>query len=131
MNYFIGLALQGKDLTVFGEGQQLRNITYVADCVEAFVLASQSPESNGQVFFAVADRQYSVAEIAQAIVQHIGGRVRFVEWPRDREAIEIGDAVISNHKIRGLLNWMPQYDLALGLIRTKEYFTPCLSQYLR
>lgn len=130
MNYFIGLALQGKDLTVFGDGRQLRNISYVADCVDALVLASQSPESNGQAFFAVADRQYSVAEIAQAITQHIGGQVRFVEWPKDREVIEIGDAIISNQKIKSVLGWTPNHDLGCGLLETQDYFRPCLGKYL-
>jgi len=130
MNYFIGLALQGKDLPVFGEGAQLRNISYVGDCVAALIVASQSDRSDGEVFFAAADRQYSVAEIAQAISRHVGGRARFVEWPKDREAIEIGDAVISNKKIKSVLNWAPQYDLATGLIKTKEYYTACLKRYL-
>lgn len=130
MNYFIGLALQDKDLTVFGEGSQLRNISYVGDCVEALILASQSGASNGQVLFAVADRQYSVWEIAQAIVENIGGRVKTVEWPKDRAVIDIGDAVINNGKIKSLLGWTPKHDLASGLIKTREYFQTRLSKYL-
>ena len=131
MNFFIGLALQGKDLTIFGEGSQLRNISYVADSVRALIMASQSDESWGQVFFAVADKQYNVAEIAEAIAENIGGKVKFVEWPKDREVIEIGDAVISNEKIKTVLNWTPQSSLREGLIKTGEYFTPCLKHYLR
>lgn len=130
MNYFIGLALQDKDLTVFGEGSQLRNISYVEDCVNALILASQSEASNGQVFFAVADRQYSVKEISQAIVNNIGGQVKTVEWPKDRKVIDIGDAVISNEKIKTVLGWEPKYDMAEGLIKTAEYFRLCLSKYL-
>ena len=130
MNYFIGLALQDKDLTVFGQGSQLRNISYVDDCVEALILASQNEASNGQVLFAVADRQYSVMEISQAIVSNIGGRVRTIEWPKDREVIDIGDAVISNEKIKAVLHWAPRHSLAEGLIKTAEYFRPCLSKYL-
>jgi UDP-glucose 4-epimerase len=131
INYFIGLAFQGRELTVFGEGHQLRNISYVEDCVAALVIAAMDEKSNDQVFFAVADRQYNVAEIAQTIVENIGGKVRFIEWPADRKAIEIGDAVISNEKIKTLLNWNPQFDLQSGLVKTRDYFTPCLKQYLR
>lgn len=130
MNYFIGLALQGKELTVFGRGAQLRNISYVEDCVNALILASQSDQDTGQVFFAVSDRQYTVTEIAQAITQVMGGTVRFVEWPREREAIEIGDAVISNAKIRSVLNWSPRYNLESGLEKTRDYFRSCLQYYL-
>jgi UDP-glucose 4-epimerase len=131
MNYFIGLALQGKDVTVFGEGKQLRTISYIDDCVTALILASQSTASKGEVFFAVADRQYSVSEIAHAIVEQIGGKVRMVPWPPDREVIEIGDAVISNAKIKRMLGWVPSVELMEGLARTKAYFTPRLAQYLR
>ena len=130
MNYFIGLALQDKDLTVFGEGSQLRNISYVEDCINALILASQGEASNGQVFFAVADRQYNVMEISQAIAGHIGGRVKSVEWPKDREAIDIGDAVISNDKIKAVLHWAPRHDLEEGLKKTAKYFRPHLNKYL-
>lgn len=130
INYFIGLALQGKELTVFGKGDQLRNISYVDDCTAALIIASQSEKSNGEVFFAVTDKQYDVAEIAREITNAIGGTVKFVEWPKDREAIEIGDAVISNQKIKSVLGWAPRVDLANGLIKTKDYFLPCLEEYL-
>jgi UDP-glucose 4-epimerase len=130
MNYFVGLALQGKDLTVFGEGKQLRNISYVHDCVDALVAAAVAPGTDGETFFAVADRQHTVAEIAHAITAHIGGKVRFVEWPKDREAIEIGDAVISNAKIKTALRWAPRYELAEGLVETAAFFRPCLNRYV-
>jgi UDP-glucose 4-epimerase len=129
MNYFIGLALQGKEVTVYGEGAQLRNISYIEDAVNALILAAQNESSNGQVFFAVADRQYTVAEIAQSIVEIIGGRLSFVEWPKNREVIEIGDAVISNAKIKSALDWSPSFNLRDGLVRTRDYFHSCLEQY--
>lgn len=131
INYFVGLALQGREITVFGEGGQLRNVTYVDDAVEALVLAAVRDESEGGVFFAVGDRQYSVREIAEAISERVGGHVRFVEWPRDREMIEIGDAVISNEKIKRTLGWSPRWGLPEGLSRTREYFSTCLKDYLR
>ncbi len=130
MNFFIGLALQGKPIPVFGDGGQLRNISYVEDSVAALVLAGVSEASDGEVFFAVADRQHSVAEIAGAIASALGGEVSRVEWPRDRAAIEIGDAVISNRKIREKLGWRPRWDLRKGLGATGEYFAHCLDRYL-
>lgn len=130
INYFIGLALRDRELAVFGDGQQVRNISYVGDSVEALVLAALSEKSNGQVFFAVADRQYTVAEIAQAITAHVGGRLRFVEWPKERQAIEIGDAIISNEKIKGVLGWTPGVSLAQGLALTREFYETCVNHYI-
>jgi UDP-glucose 4-epimerase len=130
VNYFVGLALRGKPLTVFGDGHQLRNLSYVEDVTDALVLAAQSRSTTGEVLFAVSDQQYSVAEIARAIVAQMGGEVHFVEWPSERQAMEVGDAVISNAKIRAMLGWVSQRDLASGLARTAEYFRPQLDAYL-
>jgi UDP-glucose 4-epimerase len=130
INYFIGLALQNKEVTIFGKGNQLRNVCFVEDAVAALVLASERSESDGQVMFAVGDDHYDVAEISGQIVRHVGGTLKFVDWPKDRELIEIGDAVISNRKIKSMLGWTPQTDLGSGLIKTKDYFSSCLKHYL-
>jgi UDP-glucose 4-epimerase len=125
-NYFIGLALQDKEINIFGDGAQKRNVIYVSDAVDAIVTASQSENVNGETFFAVGDKHYSVTEIAEATVRYIGkGRVKFIPWPHDRKATEIGDAIISNKKIRARLNWNPVFDLKAGLIKTREYYEGC------
>jgi len=131
MNYFIGLGLQGKEITVFGEGRQLRTITFVRDVVDAIVAVAESEAGRGQVYFAVADRQYTINEIATNIVEVIGGKLRYVEWPRDREAIEIGDAVITNRKIREAFDWSAKFELREGLQLTRDYFADKLREYLR
>ncbi len=131
-NYFIGLALQGKDITVFGKGKQKRNAIYVDDAIAAIILASQTNKINGETFFAVGDKHYTIAEIAKKTVQYIGsGKVRFVRWPKGRKLIDVGDAVISNQKIKEVLDWAPRHDLKNGLIKTKAYYRNCLKKYLR
>lgn len=130
MNYFIGLALQGKEISVFGDGAQLRNISFVQDSVEAMIVAALEPKSDGQVYFATADRQVSVAEVSKAIAEVVGGKVRFVEWPPERKAIEIGDAVIDNGRMKSELGWTPRVDLREGLARTREFFAPRMRLYL-
>ncbi len=131
-NYFIGLALQNKDITVFGQGDQKRNVIYIDDVVEALILTSQTKGIGAETLFAVGDHHYSVAEIAQETVKHLGsGNVKFVEWPKDRKSVEIGDAIISNQKIKKLLKWVPRCDLKDGLIKTKKYYKNCLDKYLR
>ena len=131
-NYFIGLALQGKNITVYGEGEQLRNVMYVDDAVQALIISAVSDKTNGETLFAVSDNHLSVAEIAKATVEYIGsGRVKHIPWPDERKAIDIGDAVISNHKIKTLLNWTPKCDLKSGLIKTGGYYKEHLKYYLR
>lgn len=131
-NYFIGLALQDKDITVYGQGNQLRNVLYVDDAVESLIMSAVNRLTNGETFFAVSDNHFSVAEIAKATVEYIGsGHVKHIPWPDERKAIDIGDAVISNDKIKSLLNWEPKYDLINGLIKTRNYYDGKLKHYLR
>jgi UDP-glucose 4-epimerase len=130
-NYFIGLALQNRDITVYGKGEQLRNVIYVDDAVAAIIMASQNSRANGETFFAVGDEHFSVAQIAEQTVKHMGGGVKYIEWPKSRRAIEIGNAILSNKKIKEFLGWAPIDNLESGLIKTKAFYKECLQEYLR
>lgn len=131
-NYFIGLALQDREITVFGDGKQMRNVIYVDDAVSALILASQASGIEGETFFAVGDEHYSVAQIAEATARQIGsGKVRFVPWPKGRKSVDMGDAIISNGKIKDRLSWSPVHTLKEGLDKTRDYYENCLEDYLR
>ncbi|HCX25211.1 MAG TPA: hypothetical protein DHN29_25085 [Cytophagales bacterium] len=130
-NYFMGLALQNKSITVYKPGTQLRNILYVDDAVDALLAAVQSDKSARETFFAVGDEHYSVKEIAEKTCEIMGGSVQMIDWPKDRVAIEIGDAVISNEKINQALGWMPKVGFEEGLKLTFDYFKDKLNHYLK
>lgn len=132
VNYFIGLALQDKDITVYGEGTQLRNVLYVDDSVASLIEAAINEKATGEVFFAVGDEHISVLDIAKKITEHFGkGRVKSVSWPAERKVTEIGSAVISNKKIKEILGWHPETSFSDGLRITKQYFDRCLKEYMR
>ncbi len=130
-NYFIGLALQGKTITVFGDGKQRRNVLYVEDAVLAMCKAALCNQRNGETYFAVSDHHYSVAEIAETTVRHLGGKVAYVDWPAGRKQIDVGDAVYSNAKIKKALGWQPLDDLESGMVKTREFYNKHLKDYLR
>ena len=131
-NFFIGLALQGKNITVYGDGKQIRNVLYVDDAVSAMILAAESEKSTGKVFFAVGDEHFSVSEVADATVKHIGkGQVIFVDWPVGAQSVDVGNAVLSNKKIKALLGWSPRVNLTDGFALTKAYYEKYLDLYLR
>jgi len=129
-NYFVGLALQDKQITVYRPGDQLRNVLYVDDAVSALLAVTESPESVGETFFATGDEHYSVKTIAERTCQVLGGSVKMVEWPKTKKAIDVGDAVITNAKIKRVLGWAPCITLDEGLVRTKRYFQNRLGSYL-
>ena len=84
------------------------------------------------MFFAVGDEHLSVAEIAQATVKYIGkGKVVFVDWPTGAKSVDVGNAVLTNSKIKSILGWVPKVSLADGFAKTKLYFEKHLNSYLR
>ncbi|HEY0302744.1 MAG TPA: SDR family NAD(P)-dependent oxidoreductase [Rhizomicrobium sp.] len=130
VNFFVGLGLRGRDITVYGDGRQRRNLSYVGDCVETVVRLAERHEPGGEVYFATGDDHFSVAEIAEAVAGHVGGRVRFVPWPRERLVLEPGDAVIANDKLKSAIGALPSTGIADGLRMTAAYFRQHLADYL-
>ena len=131
-NYFIGLALQGKEIPIFGTGAQKRNLIFVEDAVDVLLCAALNERTDGETFFAVSDEHISVAELAETIVRIIGkGSVRYVSYPCDRTTTEVGDAILSNRKIKEWFNWQPRVDLDRGLEKTRDYYLTCLEKYLK
>ena len=131
LNFFIGLALQGHDLTIYGEGAQRRNALYVEDCVDAILAAALSDAALGQVLFAAGDAEYSIMEFAQRVVDIVGrGNVRQVAWPEDWRSMDVGDVSISNRRMKQLLGWEPKTSLDEGLKHTWTFYEQWLASYV-
>lgn len=95
-NFFIGLALQDKPITIFGDGLQKRNVIYVDDVVEAITLIALSGKKTGKdVFFLTGDSHYSVETIGRLTVDIIGsGEIKLIPWPKGRKQIDVGLSLI-------------------------------------
>jgi UDP-glucose 4-epimerase len=131
LNYFIGRALRGEDLTVYGAGDQLRNVTYVDDVVDALVRVARSDRCSGEVLFAASAEHLSVRELAERVAMELGGvPVRSVPWPTERRGIEVGHQILSSAKAKELLGWAATTGLHEGLAATRAYYAPRLSEYV-
>jgi UDP-glucose 4-epimerase len=130
-NYFIGLALQDKEICIFGDGKQKRNLLFVDDAVDAILDVVKREKCIGQVYFAVGDDHISVIDLAQQIVDVFGtGKCKTIPWPKEREVTEIGDAIISNGKLKQDTDWVPKTSLEMGLKMTQEFYLSQLNKYL-
>jgi UDP-glucose 4-epimerase len=119
----IRLAIDGQPLPIFGDGQQMRDFTYVDDVVEALLVAAHRPESDGEVFNLGGERPYSLREFVDILLDVVGGgSYACVPFPEDRRQIDIGSYYSDYSKIKLALDWQPRVPLAEGLRRTVEYY---------
>ena len=121
INYFIGRARTGREILIFGDGSQKRNVMYIEDAVDILLLAAREPKLIGTSFFATGDEHLSVQEIARRIVSVFqSGTIRHVEWPDQRKRMEIENVTISSARLRAIVSWRPRYDFDAGLQKTRE-----------
>ena len=129
-NYFIGQALQNKNILIYKPGFQKRNLIFIDDVVEAVKCTIQNNQTSKKIFFVVANNHYSVLQIAKKICEIMGGKVSLIDWPANRKKIEIGDSILNNNKFRSLTKWSPKINLKSGLELTKSYYLDKLDSYI-
>jgi dTDP-glucose 4,6-dehydratase len=115
---FIGQALRGEDLTVFGDGSQTRSFCYVDDLVEGIyrlLLSDYSkPVNIGN------PNEISLKDFAEEIIKLTGTTQKIVHKPLPVDDPKQRKPDIS--KAKSLLGWEPKVDRATGLAKTYEYF---------
>jgi UDP-glucose 4-epimerase len=126
LNYFISLANEGREITVYGAGGQTRNVMFVEDACEIMYQSAATRDLLGGVFFATHEEHLSVSQIAEKIVEAFPqGRVVETEWPEARRRIEIASVMFSSAKLRKITGWRPKFSFAEGLDRTKSIMRGC------
>ncbi len=131
IGWFIRQAVEGQTIQLYGDGSQLRDLTFVDDVVEAFLLAGASDAANGRVYNLGGPTPISLYDLACTIVELAGrGDVRLVPWPEERKKIDIGDVYSSYARIESELDWRPAVPLRAGLERTLAYYRENLDKYI-
>jgi UDP-glucose 4-epimerase len=130
IGWLIRQVMDGETVTIFGDGLQLRDFTYVEDVVEAFLMAGANDAANGQVFNIGAIEPISLRELAELLIEVAGtGRYELVPFPPERKAIDIGSIYVDDRKIRRVLKWKPRVDMREGLTRTIEFYRAHRAHY--
>jgi nucleoside-diphosphate-sugar epimerase len=130
INWFVRIAVEGGTFKLYGDGSQVRDLSYVDDVISAFLLAAVTPEAAGQSFNVGSGQPVDLREIASTLV-HIAGRgnIEYVPFPDDARRIEIGDYVADISKIERMLDWHPRTGLAAGLERSVRYYEAYREHY--
>jgi|UniRef100_A0A7C5AN14 UDP-glucose 4-epimerase len=123
VNWFIRLALEGKPLTVFGEGRQKRDYIYVEDVCQGILSAALSPKTAGQVYNLGSGVGTPFIDMVKLVAEAVPGtQIQHLPWPKDRYFVETGDFVADISKIQEDTGWRPTTALSTGIARTVAFY---------
>ena len=122
LNWFIRQLIDGEEIKLYGTGNQIRDINYIDDVVNAFLMTGVSDKVWGEVFN-LGGAPVSLKDfVKEAIKVSKKGKYVIVKFPEERKKIEIGDYVADYSKIKRILTWQPKTGLAEGIKRTIKYY---------
>jgi UDP-glucose 4-epimerase len=128
---FVRKAVEGGEIALYGDGQQVRDLNYVDDVVDAFLLAAAADRANGQVYNLSGDPPISLRTVAEKLIEIAGkGSFRTIPFPYEKKRIDIGSYYGTSDRIRRDLGWQPRVSLEEGLRRTVDYYREHLRHYL-
>jgi len=117
---FITQALNGEDLTVYGDGSQTRSFCYRDDLVEGFLRLMESPSDVTGPVNLGNPGEFTMIELAEQVLKLTGSRSKIIHLPlpQDDPRQRRPDITLAKQK----LGWEPKVPLAEGLKLTIEYF---------
>jgi UDP-glucose 4-epimerase len=115
---FIRNKLAGRDVNIYGDGTQTRDLLYVEDCANFVVQAGLVNTVDGHVVNAGLGRDITINELANVIV---GDETRIKHVPHIHPQSEIQKLLCNYGKAKQLLGWEPQVSLEEGIRRTEAW----------
>ncbi|MBA3269803.1 MAG: NAD-dependent epimerase/dehydratase family protein [Acidobacteria bacterium] len=129
--WFIRLALQDQEIQVFGDGSQVRDFVYVDDVVSAFLEAGRCEACDGEAFNVGGDEHLAHRDLVKVLIELAGtGRYRFVEWPPEKKAIDIGSFYADSSRFMRASGWTPRVSFREGLTRTLAFYRQHMAHYV-
>ena len=122
---FVVQALSGKDITIYGEGQQTRSFCFVSDLVDGIYRMLSSNEVIDSPINLGNPNEFSMIELAQTVLKLTGSnsKIVFKELPLDDPRQRKPDITRANT----VLKWAPKIELEEGVSQTINYFKSVLN----
>lgn len=120
LGIFIHNALNKKPLTIFGDGEQTRDYTFITDALSATLLAAIHPLALGEVFNIGTSTETSVSKLA-ALIGELVADVQ-VKYVLERDIDNVRRRSIDIEKIHQRLGWTPRVTIRDGIKKTLEWY---------
>jgi UDP-glucose 4-epimerase len=117
---FFEAMLAGRSPVIYGDGQQSRDFTYVADAVQANIRAAKAPKVGGKVYNIACGRRTSLLQLVAKINDLLGTNLKAGHQPPRPGDVKHSEADIT--LAQSDLGYVPKFDIDLGLQKCLEYF---------
>jgi nucleoside-diphosphate-sugar epimerase len=123
INWFIRQALDNKEITIFGEGQQIRDYIYIDDLIEGILTAAGNPKTDGEVFNLGSGIATPFRQMAETIIKVVGaGTLKQAPWPKNYDHFETGNFYADITAIKSTTGWQPETALKAGIEKTVDFY---------
>jgi len=121
---FIVQALQGRSITIFGDGSQTRSFCYVDDLIRGFIALMDAPDSVTGPINLGNPGEFTIKQLAEIVVEMTGSRskIEYRPLPQDDPTQRCPDIT----KAQNHLGWQPTIPLKQGLEKTITFFDELL-----
>jgi UDP-glucose 4-epimerase len=131
IGWFIRQALEGKEIQIYGDGSQMRDLVHVDDVADAFLRAGATDAVNGDVFNVGGSEPISHKDLVHILLEEAGsGSVKLVDWPQDLKRIDVGSFIVDSTKFQTATGWRTTIDLREGFSRTLAYYRANFDRYV-
>lgn len=129
VGWFVRQAMEGKEITVFGDGSQERDYLYVDDIVDAFIELTIHGVS-GEVYNIGTQERVTFGGMVDAVLAEVGSGSRVnIPWPESYEKNETGNYVADTSKIEKITSWKPSVSLKEGIKKMVAYYKENQAKY--
>ncbi|MBI3252148.1 MAG: GDP-mannose 4,6-dehydratase [Candidatus Omnitrophica bacterium] len=120
---FIRLALENQPLTIYGNGRQSRDFTYVRDMIEAFLVMGADRHAIGRAVNFGTGHDVNMVDLARLIKKLTGSRSEIIFIPKRKAEVQ---RLICDARLAGrLFGWKPAYDIEQGLKENIQWARSC------
>ncbi len=122
VGWFLRQAMEGKAITVFGDGKQERDYIYINDIVDALLRLSILGQA-GEVYNIGSHEHLTFEDMVDCILKEVGsGTKKHVPWPEDYEKNETGNYSADTSKIKQICGWQPLVNFSDGISEMHQFY---------
>lgn len=119
LGIFMNQIMQGKPITIFGDGEQTRAFTHIEDVAPYIANSIFNDKAYNHVFNIGADKPYSVNELSKEVIKAMGKKDWKINYYEARN--EVKHAHSTHEKCRKLLNYEPKVNLSEGIRKMADW----------